>query len=137
MFQAEGWEKTKERMQALWAGKTPDRCIISVPVVKNWDWVAGYYQKPQDKQGRLAYHYDPEQVYARNCLRRDNLYFGGDCLPLIWPDFGTAGHAKYYKGAKWEIGPDTIWFDPILSEPDPNLLEYTPKITGFRWNWEL
>jgi len=57
---------------------------------------------------------NPEGIYARNNLRIENTFFGGEAFPVIASDFGTAGHAKYFKGARYQFAGDTTWYFPFL-----------------------
>lgn len=116
------WEQSKRRLDALWHGEIIDRCCIAVPVLR----------QPQARfvtvQELERHYFDPETILRENIEIMQNSYYGGDSFPCIWPNFGTTGHAKYFKGMQMKLANDTIWLEPD-QEPDEELAppEYDPN----------
>lgn len=55
---------------------------------------------PDNEEDLIRYYTDAEWIPDRSIHRFESLYFGGESFPCIWPNFGTAGHAKYFKASK-------------------------------------
>ncbi len=126
MINQPNWDKIKERLTALWENEIVDRCCISVStkVDATKPWGLG---KPAKTPEEIYKTYlDKETIRGNWEAQFANNYFGGDSFPVIWSNFGTAGHAKYFKGAQYHWGKETVWFDPSITgdDLDPDLLVY-------------
>ena len=129
MLCQKNWDKVKERLLAIWENEIIDRCCISVTakIDRNKPWGMG---KPAVTDEEIYNTYiDKETVRGNWEAQFSNTYFAGDSFPVIWSNFGTAGHAKYFKGAQYHWGKDTVWFDPSLTddELDPGKLIFDPE----------
>lgn len=126
MLYKEDWEKSKERLAALWENEIVDRCCVAVTAPK--DGSTYREEEPPDNEDDLfRYYMDKEWLLERYTKKFENTYFGGEAFPCIWPNFGTAGHAKYFKGSKFHCAKDTIWYEPIINDWEKDRLEYDPK----------
>lgn len=115
----ENWEQTKERMLAFWQKDCIDRACLAITVPKN-HWQGETL--PDLTGDALAQWYtDPEAVYTRELAKSRQFHYFGEGFPSVYPNFGTAGHAAY-AGAKPNYRPDTIWFEPALTQPDVSAL---------------
>ena len=129
MLYQKDWDKVKERLLAIWENEIVDRCCISIATQldpgKPWQT-----ERMAGTEDELYKSYmDKETVRSNWEAQFANTYFAGDSFPVIWSNFGTAGHAKYFKGAQYHWGKDTVWFDPSLTdeELDPSRLVFDPE----------
>jgi len=107
MLYKEDWDKSKKRLEALWNNEIVDRCCIAVQGKK--DMCFQYEEAPSSKEELVKYYMDPEWILRRSIKSLENTYYAGDGYPCIWSNFGAAGHAKYFKGAKYKFERDTVW----------------------------
>ena len=120
----ENWEETKKRMDAFWNKEYIDRCCLSIRVQKN---------NPEPLiLPRSEYSLEERRTDADYLFRTaehgiKNIVHLAEAIPVVFPDFGVAAHAAYF-GAKLNYMPGTVWFDPILDEPDINKLIYDESV---------
>lgn len=119
------WDKSKERLKAFWNREIIDRCCFSVRAP-----LRGKSNKmepmPEKYEDRIKYWTDGEWVLRRNKTYFENTFFGGDATPQIFLNFGAAGHAGFFKNAKFQFE-ETIWFFPIINDWDRDILEFDPQ----------
>jgi hypothetical protein len=111
----ENWEQAKERLTAFWHQEIIDRCCIAVtaprhaaaeltppPVLKdiNEQWTGAAY------------------LVRRQRYNLANTYFAGEAFPHVFLNLGAGGHAGFFRGAKFQFEPDTVWFYPTLDDPE-------------------
>ena len=115
MYFKEDIDKVKERLFAFWDREIVDRACVAVWAPKkegvNTSAFINDAQCP-DEQSIIRYWTDPATIYRNNMRRLENTYLGGECIPAVFQNYGTAGHCSYF-GAKPSYGKDTIWFDPV------------------------
>ena len=117
MLYKENWEEAKKRFEAFWEKEIIDRCCLSFAVVKDKGKVV--QRKDEDETYTKNKYTDVNTIYNSAVEIFENTTFLGESLPAIYPNFGTAGHVQY-MGAKPVYAPDTIWFDPVVKNPDPS-----------------
>lgn len=124
-------EQIKYRMEAFWQSEMLDRACISVRApydpglnISPFKFTPEYYDA--DK-GLEDYWLNPESIAIRNKAMIQNTFFGGDALPSVFLNFGTSGHCQYF-GARPKFNNDTIWFDPVFNEIDPEQLQFEAQI---------
>lgn len=124
MMWKEDWPQAKERLTALWSREIVDRCCCSVIVTD-----PSYREAPMgETQAQLRQWYmDPETIYRRYRDRFERSWFGGEGYPCIWPNLGTCGHAKYLGIRHFVYMPDTVWFEPVISDFEARPLQYDAK----------
>ncbi len=114
------WEEAKKHYMAYWEKDYYRRCCLAITVPR---------EKPKknyvsDAQYTVEQLYtDPRALYdsmIRGCERTEFLC---ECIPGQMLNFGTAGECQYF-GCKPNYTQGTIWFDPVLKEPDASLLHY-------------
>lgn len=127
------WEIAKKRHEAFWNGEIIDRCCVSVKAC-DWERFSMTRLVPGTDEERIDYWTNPERVIARNRLRMENTYYGGEAFPCIFLDLGAAGHAGFFKGAKHYFG-DSVWFFPSLE--DPTELEFDENSFLYQKTLEL
>lgn len=102
--------KIQTRLEMLLHGEILDRCCVAVTAPKNPS--DPYVNRPE---GSESWYMDGERILQRNLERLDKTYFAGDALPMLFPYFGTGGHAKYFSDDVDVVyAPDTIWIHPYL-----------------------
>ena len=115
----DNWEETKERYTAFWNKENTDRCCLAIQTGR-----PGGTRYPFKKEYTVEERYcDPDYLYTamtNTCERVEYLY---ESIPAQMVNFGTAGECQYF-GAIPNYTDGTIWFDPILDEPDAELLTY-------------
>lgn len=121
MINKDNWEETKKHFEAFWAKDYEGRCNLALRIPCT-SFRAEEILSVKAETLEESYM-SPECLYAnwKNAsLLTDCL---GEGMPVYYLNFGTAGHAAYF-GAQPQYAPDTIWFDPILKEPDADKLQY-------------
>ncbi len=110
------YDKIFKRLDYLWSNEILDRCCISINAPK--DPQNPYVCDVPTSQEELEKWYnDGELVLKRKLAEIENTYFAGDALPMIFPYFGTGGHAKYLAPKESiEYAPDTIWIHPTITD---------------------
>ncbi len=113
-------DKVRERLYAFWENEIIDRACVAVwaPKEKGVN-ISAFINDTYcpDQASLVRYWTDPETIRKNNMKRLENTYLGGECLPAIFQNYGTAGHCNYF-GAKPSYGKDTIWFDPVWESLD-------------------
>ncbi|MTI62017.1 MAG: trimethylamine corrinoid protein 2 [Firmicutes bacterium] len=111
------WNQVKERLRALWEGELIDRCCISVTAPKDKSVEIDPFAGCESDEPEILRKFweDPEIILERNLKRIENTFFGGEALPQIFLNFGTAGHAIYF-GADYKYTPDSVWYSPVIND---------------------
>ena len=120
------WDKRKERLTALWQNEVVDRGCVAVvaPKVRNG---YQYPPAPTTPEGLHRWYMDGPSIADREEARFERMFFGGDSFPLIWSNFGTAGHAKYIRNARYRFTPETVWFDPTIDDWETQAPVFDPQ----------
>jgi hypothetical protein len=129
------WEKSKERLKAFWNREVTDRCCVSVFAPKK----GGAYSPfpmPRDYQERVKYWTDGEFVLKRYRDCFENTYYGGEATPQIFLNLGAAGHAGFFKNARYQFE-DTLWFFPTINDYSKDILEFDPESFLYKKTIEL
>lgn len=123
------WEKTKERMTALWEREIVDRCCIAIPVTPADGAYEAITQMSNDvTEEELKRSYTDAEYITEQCRKKfANTKFMGDALPCVFPNFGTAGFAQY-TGSVPTYKPDTIWLSETLTGPDADQIFFDENI---------
>ncbi len=110
------YDKIFKRLEYLWHGEILDRCCLNVKAPK--DPKNPYIKKkPESKEELIRWYNDPEYILKRSLEEIDKTYFAGEALPMVFPYFGTGGHAKYLAPKEViEYAPDTIWIHPFIDD---------------------
>jgi len=116
MLYHDHWDELKNRMMGYWERAAMDRCCAAI-TVKNPDY-------DLDSKARQFY-FDAEGADKMHRERFANHHYYGEALPCLFPYFGTAGIAEY-TGCRAERTPKTTWFEPWMTddEPDASLITY-------------
>lgn len=110
MGYVKNFEKIQKRLELVLQGEILDRCCVSVSAPK--DPKNPYIDKPEASE---SWYMDGERILKRNLERLEKTYFAGDALPMVFPYFGTGGHAKYFNDDIDVVyKEDTIWIHPYL-----------------------
>lgn len=126
MLYKEDWDKAKERLEALWEREVIDRCCVAAWAPRE-GCVCPAEDPPESEADLFKYYLDGEWLLERHLKQFANTFYGGESFPCIWPNFGTAGHAKYMKGSKYHFAKDTIWYEAVIGDYGKNPLEYDPQ----------
>jgi hypothetical protein len=126
MLYKEDWEKSKERLEAFWHNEIVDRCCVAVNAPKKGSKYKGE-PVPETDEELFRYNTDAEWILDRHIKKFENTYYGGEGFPCFWSNFGTAGHAKYFKGCNFKFTKETVWYKPFIQDWDKDALEYDPN----------
>lgn len=132
----EDWNKKRKRFEALWHNEIIDRCCIRVVAIKDNSYTEEPF--PEDPKAQQAYWLDGETYLKRELKQIENTLYYGEAFPLIFANFGAAGHAAFFKGIKIEFR-DTIWMLPdgthspgdkikVAFDPESLLLKKTYEV---------
>lgn len=120
MYYKDNWDETFKHFDAFWNKSYEKRCNLAIRLPR---------KEPRKTLKELhadsleQRYMDPEYLYRNawnNIMGCDYLAEG---LPNMFTYFGTAAQCSYF-GQEPKFAEDTIWFDPILNEPDASLLKY-------------
>lgn len=112
------WDRSKERFKAFWQGKIIDRCLIAVKAP------IGKTELPKTGDTFLK-RTDPETIINNKRAEFSGTYFAGEAFPQIFIDLGAGGHSGFFKGARYKLEENTVWFFPSCEDPDE--LEFDPE----------
>ena len=113
------WAQKRERFEAFWDRKNTDRCCLAISVTKSGGQ-AVYPDRPFTWE---QWYTDRQLIHEKmmnQCTQVDYLYESINARLL---DLGTAGHCRFF-GARPHYGDGTIWFSPVLQEPNAGLLKF-------------
>ena len=136
----EDFDKAAQRLEAFWDREIIDRCCVCVVApkdgAKRGDGYYGFYDSQRTDADIEKGWLDAEQVLAREIHRMERTYFGGDALPIIFPNLGVAGHAGFFKGARYKMR-DTFWFFPSIFDTSRDKLEFDPNSLLYKKIFEI
>ena len=116
----EDWEEAKKHYEAYWEKSSTDRCCLAM-TTKRTNGTIPYpnreYTTPEDWYTNVQCMHE---FTMNGCEGSEFLY---ECIPSKIMDFGVAGQCQYF-GSIPNYTPGTIWFDPIIDEPDINLIQF-------------
>ena len=119
------WDKTKKRFEAFWQGEIIDRCMVSVIAPKKGvRRISRPY--PTSREDQLAHWFDGEVVLKRSLEEIESTYFGGDAMPRIWVNAGSAGHAGFFKGSHFDLTSNTLWLGAFVHDIEKDGLVFDP-----------
>ncbi|MBQ4354919.1 MAG: hypothetical protein IJC71_08505 [Clostridia bacterium] len=118
-YYKENWEETKNRFAAYWDKENTDRCCLSIRLGKsNGNTI------PFEREYTIEERYNnPQYLYTSMVNACEHTEFLYESVPSQILNFGTAGHCQFF-GSIPNYVPGTIWFDPVIREPDVSLLKY-------------
>ncbi len=105
------FNNVKTRMEAYWNFDFIDRCCLSIKVMP-----ADFVSVSEQFTPKEMYS-DPEVFDLISRHMYDNTKFFAEAIPSRHVDFGTSAQCEMF-GCKQKYARDTVWFDPILDEPN-------------------
>ncbi len=115
----DNWEDAKAHYEAYWNKDYLERCCLAISIRRT----GGKNLFPDRAYTAEELYTDPRCIHERMMNHCEHTEFLYECIPSRILDFGTAGECQYF-GSIPQYTPGTIWFSPILDEPDSNLLVY-------------
>lgn len=114
------WDIIKKRMLLLWENEILDRPCVSVKCPKDQKQPIRN-TRPWGNESLEEYYLNPECILERNLDTFEKTYFAGDALPVLFPYWGTGGHAKYLESGEQfkthaKFTSKTIWLDSVFEE---------------------
>ncbi len=119
----EDWDKRRVRLEALWAREVIGRPCVAFAVPRDGCPPAPQIAPAESDAERERRAYDAAFQHERNIERFSRTFFAGDAFPSHFPNFGTAGHAKYFRGCRYHFSPGTVWYDPTLADDEAPVYE--------------
>lgn len=116
-------ERAKKKYIEYWAKENHDRPIISVHAPKK-NYVPSKIVRPESLSDRWL---DTEYVIKRSREYFKGTYFGGEALPILYPNLGPDVFASFL-GCNIQFGEDTSWAEHFVQEWD--------KTPEFKFNME-
>jgi len=120
----ENWEKAKERYDAFWNKDYIDRCCLAIRIRKEENREPLILPRSdytyEEHRTNLDYVFMCYENYVKNTIHL------ADSIPAVFPGFGVAAHSCYF-GSVLNYDPNTIWFEPVIHEPDINKLVYSDE----------
>lgn len=105
-------EAAQRRLRDWWDGKG---IALHVTAPKDESWVEVPEPPPADPTTQRL---DPIYRAQRELYRLSRTYFGGVALPMFNANIGGPGSLGLFLGAEGHIAPDTVWYEPCISDPD-------------------
>lgn len=109
----ENWEACKGKHLEYWALENHDRPLMVVTAPKNGSR-GGDSFAPDTLRDRWL---DTEYVIRRGRRQFENTYFGGEALPILWPNIGPDFFGALF-GCELEFGENTSWAHPNVEDWD-------------------
>ena len=116
----ENFEETKKRMDAYWNKEYIDRCCLAIKLPKDNPEplvLPKSHYTLEETRTDPDYHFRCFEHYMKSTIHV------AEAIPSLILAFGVAAHSCYF-GSKLKHAPDTIWFEPVINEPDINKLVY-------------
>jgi len=102
------WDSARRHLEAWWANDAIDRAAIAVGAPRAKPLPGPHAPPtPQDIAQRWL---DAEYRVAAADYHMRHTFYGGECLPVWWPNLGP-GIAAAYLGVEPVFAPDTVWFN--------------------------
>ncbi|MCL2363726.1 MAG: hypothetical protein FWC71_03580 [Defluviitaleaceae bacterium] len=121
------WNHIRKRHADFWNGELTDSCLLSVYAPREGA-LRQSFPMPQNKEERMRWWLDAEQVIARFRAQASAMYYAGDAFPILNCNVGPACIAGFFAGSipRFE---DSIWYEHTLDDYadlifDPNSLMY-------------
>jgi hypothetical protein len=133
MLYKEDWDQSRKRLEAFWNGEIVDRCCIAVTSAARgredeyWRW---------KNLPRMYGWADPEAIVKRSRALFAASWFGGESFPGIWLNLGPSGHAGFFKGVRYHVNDDSVWFTPTVGD-DYGALQFDSASELFRLTMEM
>lgn len=105
----EDWEAARSRLEAWWQGQVLDRPLIQVTAPRTGERRVA---PPRDLEQQWL---DPDYVVAAAEEQMRLTYYGGEALPIFYPNLGPDVFAAYL-GGDLEFGEETSWSVPMLRD---------------------
>lgn len=122
------WEQTRQRMIAWWHHDAIDRCCVAVvapradsklPPLPNLQyemWLDGVDAIADDDRAALQRWWtDPDLNYQRAIRWFDNMFFGGEALPVTTVNWGAMAMAAMF-GSPAVFGNKTVWYERVIED---------------------
>ena len=117
MFNSNQWSINKEEYKAFLHCEN-DKALMAVSCIR--DGLDHKVKKPLSCSPEEMYRWrlDPDIVFDRFKARIDATAYSGEAFPVVSCDFGPGGHAKYFKGCRYQFAEETTWYYPSLKYGD-------------------
>ena len=110
----EGWEKSKERFEALWQNEKLDRNTICMKVWNKTDGPSLLEKLPPEEAWRCYM----DETFIHELLEEQMVHttYFGDAFPSVSLYLGTCAHGAYTKKVDYSISSESVWLHPVMDE---------------------
>ena len=113
------WKESKQRYEALWKRERADRSCLFMPgVLKN---PGNPLKNNQADFSKMVT--DEKFILEAVQDRGDKMHLAGDTFITAGLYLGTSGHSGYTKKYRYEIGHNTVWFDPVMADSENETID--------------
>ena len=135
MSYKEDWPDARKRIEAWWANSAFDRAAILIPAPRKQPIPGDPH--PPTPSDVLQRWIDPEYRVASYDYHFRHTYYGGESIPVHWPNLGP-GIMATYVGSPPTFDERTTWFGPAIFDwardqvsfdPDNEWWQVTLKLT--------
>lgn len=142
MYYKENWDKARENLTQFWAGEDIGRPLAAVfaprtdksyvfPELHNGPWTSSL-EGVTDQAEIDKWWMDPEENYKRMKFWFENTYFGGECLPATYVNWGASAAAAFF-GSTPKFNNTSVWYSRCIEEWEDWKWQFDEK-TNIWWN---
>ena len=142
MYYKDDWAKAREHLNQFWAGEDIGRPLAAVfaprakgcyvfPELHNGPWT-GSNEKSKTQEEIDKWWMDPEENYKRMLFWFENTYFGGECVPATYVNWGASAAAAFF-GSNPTFKKTSVWYEKCIHDWDEWKWEFDEK-TNVWWN---
>ena len=106
MYYKDDWAKAREHLNQFWVGEDIGRPLAAVfaprakgcyvfPELHNGPWT-GSNENSKTQEEIDKWWMDPEENYKRMLFWFENTYFGGECVPATYVNWGASAAAAFF-----------------------------------------
>lgn len=147
MYYKEDWAQARSNLEAFWAGEDIGRPLAAVfaprtedsfvfPELQHGPWT-GSLKGVTDQAEIDKWWRDPEENYKRMLYWFENTYFGGECVPATYVNWGASAAAAFF-GSTPHFNHTSVWYEKCIHDWDAWKWEFD-EATNQWWRniWEI
>lgn len=124
-FWKEDWPEARAALTRWWAGDG-----LAIHVTAPLDEPRGDFPPPLPPPSLATRWLDPNWRIAASLRRLARTFYGGVAFPHFDTNIGP-GSLGLFLGCDGRLAPDTVWYEPVMAEPETRCL--TPDLEGEWW----
>lgn len=144
MYYKEDWPKARQHLEAFWRGEDIDRPLAAVfaprtersvvfPELQHGPWTGGLDEVPDsDAEAIERWWRDPEENLKRMLHWFENTYFGGECVPATYVNWGASAAAAFF-GSRPRFNRRSVWYEKCIDRWEDWRWDFDEKVNPW-WN---